>query len=342
MKKIKSIGLLLGVTAISINISSCSTQQYLEAYAPEESGLNVVKITDEANNSVLGITGGGSFFTKNYVASGMGCCKDKGFYWSSMRLLSMSPDGTEIAYLSRINNQQNIMVRKASPTGASTQRTFRSVGDFYWANDDNLYFADFTEGNKSNICATNAHRGSIMRQLTNNNIDDDPILSSDGKMLYFTRYDGTGPSIWSLNLKNSELTSCARGFNPAVIGDKTDELICIRNSTNGNSEIWIVNYVKGQETLLLSDKNRGYTNPVVSPNGEWILVQGNSVSAINKKNNLDIFAVKIDGSSVIQLTYHPASDCSPVWSADGKSIYFISDRANKDNYYNIWKMNFQL
>ena len=31
-----------------------------------------------------------------------------------------------------------------------------------------------------------------------------------------------------------------------------------------------------------------------------------------------------------------------VWSADGKSIYFLSSRATKDQAYNIWKMNFNL
>ena len=56
--------------------------------------------------------------------------------------------------------------------------------------------------------------------------------------------------------------------------------------------------------------------------------------------NLDIFAVKIDGTQCIQLTYHPAEDCCPAWSADGKSVYFLSARANKKNMYNVWKMRF--
>lgn len=43
---------------------------------------------------------------------------------------------------------------------------------------------------------------------------------------------------------------------------------------------------------------------------------------------------------MIQLTYHAADDLSPVWSKDGKSIYFISQRGSTDGIANIWKMEF--
>ena len=100
--------------------------------------------------------------------------------------------------------------------------------------------------------------------------------------------------------------------------------------------------MNGQETIILSDKERGFSNPCLSPDGQWIVCEGNAKSSVNKKQNIDIFAVKIDGSNFIQLTYHPADDTCPVWSADGKSIYFLSARATKDQAYNIWKMNFNL
>ena len=181
-----------------------------------------------------------------------------------------------------------------------------------------------------------------MRQLTNNSIDKNPVVTTDGKLLFFTRIDKSGPFIWSLDLENGALTSCARGYNPTLVGDRTDSFICVRNSTAGLSEIWMVNYVEGKETLILSDKNRGFTNPVLSPDGQWILCQGNSKSSITKKNNLDIFAVKVDGTGFVQLTYHPAEDCCPVWSNDGKYIYFLSTRANKDDYFNIWRIRFDV
>ena len=78
----------------------------------------------------------------------------------------------------------------------------------------------------------------------------------------------------------------------------------------------------------------------ISPDGEWILCEGNAKSSISKRENLDIFAVRMDGSQLTRLTYHPAHDYCAVWSKDGNSIYFLSNRANKKDKYNIWKMNF--
>ncbi len=321
-------------------IASCSHKAYLPTLVPEESGLNMLKITDESKNTVLGVVLYGGHI-KNSQLSLSGTNKQSDVHWNTARPLAVSPDGTEIAYMTRIKGHQNIFVRSTTGSNAATQRTFRHVGDFTWGNDNNLYFIDLLE-DQSKLCSIDAHAGTFMRQLTSNNWDFDPVLSPDGTKVFFTRYDrNTGPSIWSYNLENGQLTNCAPGFHPAGISQDGNEFICVRNSDEGQSEIWRVNYVSGRETVILSDKDRSYTHPAISPDGQWMLVTGNSKSTINKQKNLDIFAVKTDGTSFVQLTYHPGNDCVPQWSADGEYIYFISDRANKDKSFNIWRMSFK-
>lgn len=135
----------------------------MASYAPEESGLNLMKITDEAANTVAGNQ---SF--KYTLSDGVGGCRSENFSWSSGRLLDISPDGNELAYVSVMNNQWNVMVRKAGPQGTATQRTFRSVNDFSWGVDNKLYFGDGIDYNRIQISSTDAHIGSIMRQLTSN------------------------------------------------------------------------------------------------------------------------------------------------------------------------------
>lgn len=334
---------LVSISAL-ILLVSCGTSLKLDAldtYVPEESGLNLQKITDETSNSVLGPSIGSSIRT-SFAASDYGGSRNTKLYWGTQRLLSISPDGQEIAYLNRNNKQDNVMIRKSDGQGAATQRTFRDVSSLFWGYDGNLYFSDISDVVHSQISTINAKAGSIMRQITSGNNDKSPVVTKDGKFLFFTRLDKSGPAIWSYDLNNGALTSCSRGYNVTISGDEKESFICVRNNTNGTSEIWKVNFVKGQETLLLADKDKSFTNPSVSPDGMWIVCQGNSISSAKKRKNLDIFVVKSDGTSLTQLTYHPANDCSPVWSADGKYIYFISDRANKDNYYNIWKMRFDL
>jgi dipeptidyl aminopeptidase/acylaminoacyl peptidase len=52
--------------------------------------------------------------------------------------------------------------------------------------------------------------------------------------------------------------------------------------------------------------------------------------------NSDIFVVPSAGGATRQLTKLPGEDARPAWSADGKSIYFSSDRTGENE---IWRMS---
>ena len=324
----KTLGILGFALFCSTALYSCkSTQMYLEASTPEEYAIHPVKITDETQVSVIG---------NGYTTYGPGYSPK--LRWNSGNRLAVSPDGTELAYIGIANDAHNVMVKNTSSNGPSTQRTFRRAQQVWWGDDGQLYFNDNT-GSTSTIGSVDAKQGSLVKQLTNNNNDWNPSISKNGEILYFQRIESGNRYIWALNLKNGELTNCTRGFNPIPIGDDPYTIICTRNSSKGNSEIWQIDLKNGNETLILSDQNKGFTDPAVSPDGEWILVVGNSLSSIDHKENTDIYAVKKDGTRLTQITYHPAVDCSPVWSPDGKYIYFISSRANKDKKYSIWRID---
>lgn len=317
--------------------TGCKSSQslYLETTTPEEHGIAPVKITDESQNSVVANLSNLSVISLN--GSGYGGYRDKGFFWNTGKRVAVSPDGTELAYISNVNDSRNVMVKKSTAGGPSTQRTFRRAQNVFWGNDNRLYFNDNTS-TTSTLGSVDSKQGSLVKQLTSNNNDWGPSLSADGKVLYFTRFDSSGPYIWSLNTATGELTSCTRGFGPIVDGDDSNKIYCVRNSTKGNSEIWHIDLAKGDEMLVLSDTKRGFTDPAVSPDGKWLLVVGNALSSITKRQNTDIFAVRTDGSQLTQITYHPETDCSPAWSPDGKYIYFLSSRGNKDRKFNIWRI----
>lgn len=317
-------------------LTSCRLHEkiILDNSVPQELGLNLVKVTDETKNSV--ISNKYLNYTKSLPSNGYaGCSK---LAWDTGARLCISPDGKELAYLSYVDKAPNIMIRSSQPNSTSSQRTFRRVQTISWAADGNLYFNDNSD-NKSTICSTDAHSGNLVKQITSNNNDWSPSVSDDGKMLYFTRYDNVGPYIWAINLDSGELLSCTRGYNAVTMRNSPMKILCTRNSAKGNSEIWMIDLQKGDETLLLTDAEKGFSDPVVSPDGKWVLVVGSSLSNISGRYNTDIYAVRTDGTQLTQITHHPEVDNSPAWSPDGKFIYFISSRGNKERRFNIWRIN---
>lgn len=262
--------------------------------------------------------------------------------WLSNHILDISIDGNNIAYLSYRNNTTNIFIKELSKQGSSIQRTNRTgVLDFsYSPNGKYLCFSE-TRGKITQIFQTNANNGYVCRQITNGNQDYSPTYSSNMQLIFFARQEMNGISIWSYNIQNNFLSNYSSGMNPCPIKGES-AFLCTRINGAGKSEIWKINYETGVEECIISDPQRSFTTPTLSPDGQWILFVGDS--KIDGGNftylNTDIFVCKTDGTRFSQITYHAADDLSPVWSKDGKYIYFISQRGDKTGTANIWRMNF--
>ena len=100
MKSVIKLTLLSALSLTVLTLASCGKTTYLENAAPEESGLNLMKITDENNNSV----GGASLeLTLVQSSKAMGISQSQKSAWPSGRYLAVSPDGQEIAYLSKVD-----------------------------------------------------------------------------------------------------------------------------------------------------------------------------------------------------------------------------------------------
>src|SRR5690606_14286874 len=113
-------------------------------------------------------------------------------------------------------------------------------------------------------------------------------------------------------------------FTPHLHKDGRTIVLTRNNRETGRGEIWTVDLVSGQSTQILSHREMGFSSPSFSPDGKYILLVGSTVATEHRRENLDIYVIQPDGSGLTQLTFHPGHDCSPVWSPDGKSIYFLS------------------
>lgn len=292
----------------------------------EESGINLTKITSD----------------NDYVCMPEVSRKGRKFDWLSNRILDISIDGTQLAYLSIRSNTTNIFIKEIGKQGASVQRTNRqAVLDFTYSPDGkNICFSE-SNGKMNQIFQTSAVSGYVCRQITSGNKDYSPVYSSDMKMIFFTRMENNGASVWGYDIESNFLSSYTKGLNPCTIKDE-NIILCSRINGDGRGEIWRINYQTGIEECIASDPSRSFTTPSISPDGNWIMFVGSNMLMNGKMQywNTDIFACHTDGTHLVQLTYHAADDLSPVWSRDGKYIYFISQRGSANGTANVWRMDF--
>ncbi len=74
----------------------------------------------------------------------------------------------------------------------------------------------------------------------------------------------------------------------------------------------------------------GFREPAWSPDGERIACTGKIGTAVS---NSQIWSIKYDGSDPVAVTEGQYYDHCPVWSPDGKQLFFVSDRGGSKD---IW------
>lgn len=262
--------------------------------------------------------------------------------WLSNKIIDVSVDGAQLAYLSARNNTTNIFIKDIYKQGGSVQRTNRqAVLDFSYSPDGKYICFSEASGKFNQIYQTSSNKGYVCRQITSNNKDYSPVYSPDMKNIFFARQENNGISVWSYNTANNFLSNYTKGMNPCPLKTESS-ILCSRVNPQGLGEIWRINYETGTEECILSDPNRSFTTPTLSPDGKWILLVGSNVLMNGNMQyaNTDIFVCQADGTQLSQLTYHAADDLSPTWSKDGKYIYFISQRGSSTGCANVWRMTF--
>lgn len=321
MKHITALSLLL-----TLPLTMRAQVDYSVVHVNEEAGINLTQITSD----------------NDYVCMPQVKRGGRGVSWLSNRILDISPDGSQLAYLSMRSGTTNIFIKDIGKQGASVQRTNRqNVLDFTYSPDGKYICFSETNGKTNQIFQTSATSGYVCRQITSGNQDYSPTYSPDMKSVFFARAEKNGASVWAYSVANNFLSSYTKGMNPCPIPGQTS-ILCTRFNGEGRGEIWRVNYVTGIEECIVSDPVRSFTSPTISPNGRWILFVGSSalMNGTRTYYNTDLYACHVDGTQLVQLTYHAADDLSPVWSRNGLYIYFISQRGSATGTANVWRMDF--
>ncbi len=171
--------------------------------------------------------------------------------------------------------------------------------------------------------------------LTQNSTVNDfqPAFSPSGDQLAF-RSERDGGGIFVMGASGESVRRLTDyGFFPAWSPDGKEIVFSTEDNDplhgGGKAKLWIVNVQSGQTRLLLQGEDS--TAPTWAPQGNRVAFWGLKGSSGQR----DIWTAGRSGKDVVVVTDDPPVDWNPVWSPDGKHLYFISDRSGSMNLQRV-------
>ncbi|HXV60898.1 MAG TPA: hypothetical protein VEK15_09395, partial [Vicinamibacteria bacterium] len=156
-------------------------------------------------------------------------------------------------------------------------------------------------------------------------------FSPDGSLLAFHESNAVGGIFVAGATGESVRRVTAFGFDPAWSPDSrqiafASEEVRDPASRVGDSTLYAVDFGGGTPRTLIDGDG---VQPSLSPSGRRIVYWSNT------GGQRDIFTVAAAGGARVAVTDDPAIDWSPVWSPDGRFVYFSSDRGGATNLWRI-------
>jgi len=167
-------------------------------------------------------------------------------------------------------------------------------------------------------------------------------FSSDGRYLAYGKmeYSGAGEKLYGdiyiydmESRKTKRITHGLRARDPAFSQD--GKRIYFVTSKMGQNALAVMDIQTSRvEYLTEFDETQLFSHPAVSPNGEMI-----ALAVWQDGGYQDIYLYDIAKKEWQALMADRAQDITPAWSADGKYLYFASDRSG---VWNIFKYDLQV
>jgi Tol biopolymer transport system component len=211
--------------------------------------------------------------------------------------------------------------------------------------------------------------GSEPRRLTDDPaLDYNPVFSPDGRWVVFCSERRGNPDLYALDLKKGgqpRLLTDNDSMEDAPAFSPDGRRIVFVSTRDGNADIFTMRFDSddpkaSSKAVNLTRGAGGDFNPAFSPDGRRIVFSSDRahatgleafqmMSQLMKRGGPDefykypmnltsVYVMDADGKNVKRLTQQDSVDGSPVWSADGKSVYFYSKRRGDKNF-RIWRMN---
>jgi Tol biopolymer transport system component/predicted Ser/Thr protein kinase len=176
--------------------------------------------------------------------------------------------------------------------------------------------------------------GEKVINLTEDSPEDDrqPAFSPDGQQIAF-RSERQGGGIFVMGATGESVKRITdTGYNPAWSPDGKSLVYAEESfpdplNRGPFSQLWAVDVASAEARLI---KVVDAVQPSWSPSGHRIAFWG-----VPQGGQRDIWTVPAEGGEATRVTDDDAVDWNPVWSPDGRHLYFLSDRGGS---MNLWRV----
>ena len=234
-------------------------------------------------------------------------------------------------------------IAKEPLTDAAVDRRYFDIDPFVTADGKWLYYSSDRSRNRAIWRIAMDGTGGITQITRDNNaIDLEPAVSPDGvKLAYASRPVGSPPNanfyLWIANEDGTRPAQYRTGRSPAWSHDSKRVAF-----VSPDNKIWIMHADGSQPARQYTNKpNSRDLHPVWSPNDKYIIYASDEATDDQGQHNFDIWRVSLESGKADQLTKNNSFDSVPAISADGKYLYFFSNRGGrsaKDEALHIYRM----
>jgi Tol biopolymer transport system component/beta-lactamase regulating signal transducer with metallopeptidase domain len=228
------------------------------------------------------------------------------------------------------------LVAEGQATGMVTRRVWGPVGSHPKAapSPDGRYLS-FVDSETGDLTLHNLATGKTRRLTNKGSLSSSSesaswsTFSPDGQQVAYAwrnkegfvdlrliGIQGSGRRILCANKEVQEI-------RPADWSQDGKQILAIFDRKDGTDQIVLVSVADGSVRVLKTDPRAILERVTLSPDGRTIAYDYQPKTDAPER---DIFLLATDGSGETPLGSHSADDMDPLWTPDGKSLLFLSDR----------------
>jgi Tol biopolymer transport system component len=242
-----------------------------------------------------------------------------------------SPDGTQIAFQSNRDGNNQIYVMNADGTNL-TRLTSDSAADAQpaWS------AASGSPPNQPPVATFTSSCSGLTCTFTSTSSDPDGSIvayswtfGDSGTSTVANpshAYGSAGTYAVTLTVTDNQRATDSVSDSVTVSVPSVAGKIAFTSNRDGNNEIYVMN-ADGTGVTRLTNNPAADGQPAWSPDGSRV------VFTSNRDGNNELYVMNADGTGVTRLTDNPALDVTPAWSPDGSRIVFVSERDGNDEIY---------